>query len=228
MTALTPAYAHPFQTMCAGRRTGDILVHSFRLLTPKLLIVSYPMSEQRHVLQVSTFEDGASSPMEPTRVMVKQLLAGRAVARAHSEVSATSCLAPVIDAEAHAAYAGASIPHAAGISPSRMTCVHFFDSQFAADRCLGSMHARTMFGWRVLADIFSCRHNCVSFSPCSMFIATEVMLGRNVQITRLPAGLLDSCPSTILLNAGRLHGLIPPLSWETRVTLPTLSHTFEI
>ena len=35
MTALTPAYGHAVQTVCLGRRAGDMWAHNFRLIAPR-------------------------------------------------------------------------------------------------------------------------------------------------------------------------------------------------
>ena len=53
----------------------------------------------------------------------------------------------------------------------------------------------------------------------------KVALGMKVQSMRLHWRLLDTCPATTLSNAGGLHVLILPLSWETTLILLTLNPT---
>ena len=84
-------------------------------------------------------------------------------------------------------------------SHANQVCVcMFFDSQCAADICFGFAQDEPMLGWQVLGNtFFACATSRHIYSP------TEIMLGVNVQITRLHSVPLDSGPTTTLSNAGR-------------------------
>ena len=103
-----------------------------------------------------------------------------------------------------------------GISPTRITCVFCLRFTIATDVCLGAAQARTnVLRCQVLANTFSlacATSRLSSHLLCVLFTATVVMLGINVQISRLHSGLLAACPTTTLPNAGRTRGLILSLS----------------
>ena len=98
VTALTPACSHALPNVCLGRRAGDILVHNFRLLAPKATCRLVGDEFRGWVI----FTDGG------THTRDEETSAGwTAIARSPFGVRYVM-FGPVITAEAHVAFAGAS------------------------------------------------------------------------------------------------------------------------
>ena len=161
-----------------------------------------------------TSEGGALTQMEePVRLMVTQLQAG-ALSPAHPKVSTVSCLASHQRRGTLGVCWRLSAPLislALEPVPRESRVCMFFDSQRAADVCLGSIQARTNVR---LVFVSICFDRCTYVSPslCVTSKATEVLWRLNVQITQRHSGPLDSPSTTTLSNAVRACGLRLQLS----------------
>ena len=128
-------------------------------LFPRLHIVSRPMFRQRHALQASTSEDVPIFTDGGTHTSDGETTAGRGAIARSPRGMCYVVSGPVVAGEAHTAFAGArqQTKHweLCGIveslqfpMPLRLVlrdshvCI-FFDSQHAADVCLGSVQPRT-------------------------------------------------------------------------------------
>ena len=160
MTAITPAYAHAYQTICLALRFPGVPHHTFRLpktksrypYLPNDRSITSELGNDYHGWAI--FSDGG------TRVVDGKTFAGWSVISRSPRGRIFVMFGPVITTEAHLAFSGARI-HSNNtaemtamfealsflgprgpVTHDEQSCT-YYDSMHAAGVCLGTVQART-------------------------------------------------------------------------------------
>ena len=106
MTAITPAYAHAYQTTCLSRRVPAILKKISVSRSPKPDIRTFPMLVPQHVKEAMISEGWAVYTDGGTRVVDGETLAGWGVIARSLHRRIDIMFGPVVTTEAHLAFSG--------------------------------------------------------------------------------------------------------------------------
>ena len=109
MTAITPAHAHAYQTMCLAQHFPGVPHHTFRLPKPKSRYPYLPIDRSMTSELGNDYHGRAISTDGGTRVVDGETLAGWGVISRSSRGRIYVMFGPVITAEAHLAFSGARI-----------------------------------------------------------------------------------------------------------------------
>ena len=107
MTAITPAYAHAYQTICLGMHSPGVPHHSFRLPRPKSRYPFLPNDLSLSKELGHDYHGWATYTEGGTRVVDGETVAGWGVITRSSRGRIYVMFGPVITTEAHLAFSGA-------------------------------------------------------------------------------------------------------------------------
>ena len=160
MTAITPAYAHAYQTICLAMHFPGVPRHTFRLPKPKSRYPLLPMIVPLQKNLAMIIMGGLSYTDGGTRVVDGEILAGWGVISRSPRGRIFVLFGPVITTEAHLAFSGARAhsnntaettamiealsflgPHGT-VTYDELSRI-YYDSMHAACICLGTVQART-------------------------------------------------------------------------------------
>ena len=160
MTAITPAYAHAYQTICLAMHFLRVPHHSFRLPKPKSRYPHLPNDRSSTREPGNDYHGWAIYTDGGTRVDDGEIFAGWGVISRSPRGRIFVLFGPVITNEAHLAFSGARIHsnntaemtamiEALSFLGPRGPVTHddqsriYYDSMHAAGICLGTIQART-------------------------------------------------------------------------------------
>ena len=157
MTAITPAYAHAYQATCLSRHMPAVPHHNFWL--PKSRFPYLPNARSKTRERGNGFRGWAICTDGGTRVVDGETLAGWGVISRSPHGRIDVMFGPVVTTEAHLAFSGGKTqsnntaemtamiealsflgPHGP-VARDEQSCI-FYDSQYAAGVCLGTIQAR--------------------------------------------------------------------------------------
>ena len=107
MTAITPAYAHAYQTICLAMHSPGVQRHSFRLPKPKARYPHLPNDRSIAKELGHDYHGWALYTDGGTRVVEGETLAGWGVISRSPRGRIFVMFGPVVTTEAHLAYSGA-------------------------------------------------------------------------------------------------------------------------
>ena len=160
MTAITPAYAHAYQTTCLARHFPGVPHHTFRLPKSKSRYPYLPNDRSITSERGNDYHGWAIYTDGGTRVVDGETLAGWCVISRSPHGRIDVMFGPVITTEAHLAFSGARI-HSNNtaemtamiealsflgprcpVTHDERSCI-YYDSTHAAGICLGTFQAHT-------------------------------------------------------------------------------------